>query len=188
MGLDEPGPEPRQVRLLDNRPLAERDVERVVARPRDRLLEPQSLEHAANEAVIAGPGGDGLGDDVDTAVVPREHAQVRCGGVEGDGQLRLVVARGTQMRPADGIRVLDQQPCLDIREQLLAGGLAQDQPPTRSLARGAGDELAIEKGSHRSRDDTGAAPHAGTSLGTAGEAQRYRGLVARFWPNSNRGD
>ena len=117
---------------------------------------PSPLEDAADKAVVAGPGGDRLGDDVDAAVVPREHAQVRRGGVEGDGQLRLVVARGPQVRPADGVRVLDQQPCLDIREQLLAGGLAQDQPPTRSLARGAGNELTIKDGSHRSRDDTGA--------------------------------
>jgi hypothetical protein len=123
--------------------------------------------------VVAGSGSDGLGDDVDAAVVPREHAQVRRGGMEGDGQLCLVVARGPQMGPTDSIRILDQQPRLDIREQLLARGLAQDQPPTRSLARGAGDELAIEKGSHRWRDDTAVACSRGTSLGTAREAQWY---------------
>jgi hypothetical protein len=78
------------------------------------------------------------------------------------------------VRPADGVRVLDQQPCLDIREQLLAGGLAQDQPSTRSLARGAGNELAIKDGSHRSRDDSAAPLPKGTSLGTDRSAQRYR--------------
>ena len=128
VGPDQPRPEPGEIRLLDHRPLAKRDVERVLARPRDRLLESQPLEDAADKAVVAGSGGDGLGDDIDAAVVPREHAQVRCGGMEGDGQLRLVVARGPQVRPADGIRVLDQQPRLDIREQLLARGLARISP------------------------------------------------------------
>ena len=34
--------------------------------------------------------------------------------------LDVVVAGGPEVRSSDGIRVLDQQPCLDIREQLLA--------------------------------------------------------------------
>ena len=108
--------------------------------------------------------------------------------MKGDGQLRLVVARGPQVRPADGIRVFDQQPSLDIREQLLTRGLAQDQPPTRSLARDAGDELAIEDGSHRSRDDSAVARSPGTSLGTALEAQWYRHAAPRLRPNISRGD
>ena len=180
VGLDQPRPEPRQVGLLDDRPLAERHVERIIARPGDRLLQPETLEHAADEPVVTGPGRDGLGDDVDAAVVPREHAQVGRGGVESDGQLRLVVARGPQVGSSDGIRVSHQQPCLDIREQLLARGLAQDQPSTRSLARGAGNELAIEKGSHRSRDDSAGTCRPGTSLGTPGATQWYRGLVAKL--------
>ena len=76
-------------------------------------------------------------------------------GIEGEEGMVAGAYAGAEAA-SDGIRVFDQQPCLNIREQLLTRGLAQDQPPTRSLARGAGDELAIEKGSHRSEDDSGA--------------------------------
>ena len=75
---------------------------------------PQSLEHAADKAVVTRPAVTVSATFVDAAVIPREHAQVGRGGVEGDGQLRLVVARGPEMRTSDCIQVFDQQPCLDI--------------------------------------------------------------------------
>jgi hypothetical protein len=58
--------------------------------------------------------------------------------------LRLILAGRPQGGAPDLLRILGEQPCLDVGEQLLTRGLTKDEPPTRSLARDAGDELAIE--------------------------------------------
>ena len=119
--------EPAEVQLL--RSLAVDERRRAIAiGPLDGELPAESLEDAADEAVIAGTRGARLGRDRDTPIVVSGQEERGCGRMEVDGQRDLAAGQRPLVGGADGVGILAVQPDSGVGQQPIAVRDARDQP------------------------------------------------------------